>query len=96
MVNMSGSSGSDARGTSYFQKTYADPSAGDIDLISEGGTGQPCRWVRVGGAGDLTLELPVDGSPSVTIPGMVVGEQHLGAARKILAATTATNITVYW
>ena len=63
---------SDARGTSYFQKTYASIS-GDVDLIAEGGTGQPCRWIRVAGAGDLVLELPVDGSPSVTIPGMIVG-----------------------
>ena len=86
---------SDARGTSYFQKTYASIS-GDVDLIAEGGTGQPCRWIRVAGAGDLVLELPVDGSPSVTIPGLIVGETHLGAARKILAATTATDVTVYW
>ena len=81
----------DSEGSSLEFKTYASV-ASDINLLTD--TGQPCRYFRVQGSGDVVIE-KVNGDPE-TIPGVLSGETVLAGGNKLLAATTATNITVFW
>ena len=80
----------DSLTTSYDYVSYASV-ASDQDLVAAGG-GQ-CRWIYCGGAGDLVVTKP-DGTDDTIVA--VDGYVHMGAASVIKAATTATNITVYF
>jgi hypothetical protein len=75
-------------------KTFAAAGAlsADVDIATLHG---PCVGVRVGAAGDLTLELPT--GQELTIPAVLAGETVWAQAVKIIAATTsAQKLTVWW
>lgn len=56
----------------------------------------PCRAIRIGTGGDLTVTRARDGA-SVTIPSLVAGETIMIQALAIISATTtAQKITVLW
>lgn len=78
----------------YFE-SYAPSGAlaSNVDLNAISG---PCRAIRVGTGGDLTVTRARDGS-SVTISGLVDGETIMIQATSIISATTtAQKITVLW
>lgn len=61
------------------------PSANDLPQTANG--------IRVGGSGSLVIET-IDGS-SLTLNSVVTGETVPFKVRKVLAATTATNLIGY-
>lgn len=75
-------------------KSYALVGAlgADVDLIADGG--QVCRRIRVGQAGNLTVQ-DREGD-DVTIPSMLAGETIEINARTIRATSTAQKLTVMW
>ena len=84
----------DSEGTSPVTKTYASIGA-DLDLRDENPTGsQPPRWIRIGSSGSLALEY--SGGHTDTTPVLPDGEIFVAGPITLLAATTATDITVFW
>lgn len=78
----------------YFE-SYAASGALSGNVTFDAALG-PCRAIRVGTGGDLTVTRARDGS-SVTISGLVDGETIMIQALAILSATTtAQKITVLW
>jgi|GEM_PF-4173476 len=78
----------------YFESYAASGAlASNVDLSAISG---PCRAIRVGTGGDLTVTRARDGQ-SVTISGLINGETIMIQALSIISATTtAQKITVLW
>ena len=86
----------DRLGSSPFAKSYAPAGVlgADVDLQADGGG--PCRFLRVGQAGNLALTC-ARGGVAVIIYAVAVGELVRVQARSIVAAdTTAQKITAFW
>lgn len=78
----------------YFE-SYAPSGALGANVTFDTALG-PCRAIRVGTGGDLTVTRARDGA-SVTISGLVDGETIMIQALAIISATTtAQKITVLW
>ena len=82
-------------GAATVSKTYASIGA-DTDLVAEYplGGNQPPRWLRIGVAGNLSVEYAQGVTDTFAV---LAGENILCGPNVILAAgTTATEITVFW
>jgi hypothetical protein len=88
-----------------MHKTYATVS-GQIDLLAAAktlfGKAIPCRRIRCGGVGDLTVKYkhPYDATQGLIaadpIVGVTAGETFDMQAATIEASSTVTAVTVWW
>jgi len=76
---------------------YSDPADRIVAVTASDSTDLTgARGLLVGGAGDLAVRMINDPSTTVTITGVVAGAILPLRVTRVMAATTATNITALY